>query len=97
MLVIFASEFVYKIWHLKSRVEVTQKKSETSIPPSYFKSMVYGDKRNLVVLDNMVLDYTDYQYFHPGGKFTLNKNHGRDISKYFYGSNKLVNLKKEIR
>jgi hypothetical protein len=44
-----------------------------------------------VVLDNTVLDYTNYDEVHPGGKFVLHKNIGRDISKYFYGGYKLVN------
>ena len=37
----------------------------------------------------------EYEKFHPGGKFTLSKNVGRDISKYFYGAYKLVNLPNE--
>ena len=37
----------------------------------------------------------DYDHFHPGGRFTLKKNYGRDISKYFYGAYKLVNVPNE--
>lgn len=47
--------------------------------------------RNLVLMDNLVLDFTDYKYFHPGGKFVLTKCIGRDISKFFYGGYTLVN------
>ena len=48
-------------------------------------------------MDNCVLDNCEfyklfhYDHFHPGGKFTLTKNFGRDISKYLYGGYKLVN------
>lgn len=53
--------------------------------------MVHNQNRKLVILDNKVLDLGDYDDFHPGGKFNLLKNIGRDISKFFYGSYKLVN------
>lgn len=33
----------------------------------------------------MVLDLDGYFCFHPGGKFVLSHNVGRDISKFFYG------------
>ena len=33
----------------------------------------------------MVLDVTEYIDYHPGGKFVLKINTGRDISKFFYG------------
>jgi cytochrome b involved in lipid metabolism len=39
----------------------------------------------LVILDDLVLDVTDYMDNHPGGKFLLQHNIGRDISKFFYG------------
>ncbi len=53
--------------------------------------MVHNKKKRLIVLDNKVLDFGEYDDFHPGGKFYLLKNIGRDISKFFYGSYKLVN------
>jgi len=47
----------------------------------------------LVILDNIVLDVHEFQDFHPGGKFLLKKNAGRDISKFFYGGYKMVHGK----
>ena len=32
-----------------------------------------------------------YDRLHPGGKFVLNRNVGRDISKFFYGGYSMVN------
>lgn len=32
-----------------------------------------------------MLNVTDYMDNHPGGKFLLEHNIGRDISKFFYG------------
>ena len=39
----------------------------------------------LVILDDMVLDVSQFQFKHPGGKFVIKHNIGRDISKFFYG------------
>lgn len=39
----------------------------------------------LVILDDLVLDVSEYMSNHPGGKFLLEHNIGRDISKFFYG------------
>lgn len=38
-----------------------------------------------MILNEMVLDVTDYAELHPGGKFMIKINVGRDISKFFYG------------
>jgi len=36
-------------------------------------------------LDDLVLDVSEFAKWHPGGKFVLEHNKGRDISKFFYG------------
>jgi hypothetical protein len=46
------------------------------------------------VLDNLVLDVTKFLDEHPGGKFSLEHNIGKDVSKYFHGGYSLENLKK---
>lgn len=38
-----------------------------------------------MILNEMVLDVTKFIDYHPGGKFVLKINNGRDISKFFYG------------
>jgi cytochrome b involved in lipid metabolism len=53
------------------------------------ESINKGDK--LVILDNLVLDISAYRCNHPGGKFVLDQNIGRDISKFFYGGYILEN------
>jgi len=40
------------------------------------------------------LDLKGYERNHPGGKFNLIHNLGRDISKFFFGGYNLVNVKK---
>ena len=50
------------------------------------------DGEPLCVLDNLILSmvgadefYPGYEKIHPGGKFLITRNYGRDISKFFYG------------
>lgn len=51
-----------------------------------------GEK--LVLLDDMVLDIGPYLDRHSGGRFALEANIGRDVSKYFYGGYALENINK---
>ena len=53
--------------------------------PDEFYLKVREEKQMLVILDELVLDVTEYMENHPGGKFLLEHNKGRDVSKYFYG------------
>ena len=50
--------------------------------------------RPLVIFDNLVLDLNGFERIHPGGKFNLTHNLGRDISKFFFGGYSLVNIPK---
>lgn len=47
----------------------------------------------LVVCDNLVLRTNGYERIHPGGKFVIHKNFGRDIAKFYYGGYSLTNGK----
>ena len=38
-----------------------------------------------MILDDLVLDVTQFASCHPGGRFVIDKNIGRDASKYFHG------------
>lgn len=52
--------------------------------------------RSLVIFDNLVLDLNGYERIHPGGKFNLKHNIGRDISKFFFGGYSLVNVPNKV-
>ena len=54
-------------------------------------AVLNGD--TLVICDNLVLRTDGYERIHPGGKFTIQKNFGRDIAKFFYGNYSLTNGK----
>ena len=41
--------------------------------------------RSLVILDDMILDVGKFADDHPGGKFSLMNNIGREIGKFFHG------------
>ena len=53
--------------------------------------MAVSSGRKFVIFDNLVLDLNGFERIHPGGKFNLLHNLGRDISKFFNGGYKLVN------
>jgi len=40
----------------------------------------------LWILDELVLDLSEYSFKHPGGRFVIDRTVGRDISKFFYGA-----------
>jgi len=42
----------------------------------------------------MVLNVKNFLDDHPGGKFSLFNNIGRDVSKFFYGGYSLENIDK---
>ena len=45
-----------------------------------------------MILDDLVLDVTLFANSHPGSKFVIDRNVGKDISKYFYGGYSLEPL-----
>jgi cytochrome b involved in lipid metabolism len=52
------------------------------------KRLACGEE--LVILDDLVLNVAELKYNHPGGKFMIEHNIGRDISKFFYGGYSLA-------
>lgn len=42
--------------------------------------------RKLVLFNNFVVDVEPFMDEHPGTRFVLSQNIGRDIGKYFYGA-----------
>ena len=48
----------------------------------------------LVILDEYILDVSQWMRQHPGGTFAIKHNVGRDISKFFHGGYALENIHK---
>ena len=61
-----------------------------SYTPQEIEHAVQGGD-TLVICDNLVLRTEGYERIHPGGKFTITKNFGRDIAKFYYGNYSLTN------
>jgi Cytochrome b5-like Heme/Steroid binding domain len=57
----------------------------TVITEEEFYTITRKGKRHLLLLDDLVLDATDYAPYHPGGKFIIERTRGTDVSKFFYG------------
>jgi len=57
---------------------------DTRMSTDQFNAAVQSGSK-FVILDNMVVDVADFINHHPGGRFVLTHNIGRDISKFFYG------------
>ena len=52
--------------------------------PKEFEERIAGGEQ-LVLLDDLVLDISQYEINQPGGRFVIDHNIGRDISTFFYG------------
>ncbi|TNV83375.1 hypothetical protein FGO68_gene16315 [Halteria grandinella] len=78
------------IFILEIYIRIYRTREQRFIKPGNVVTRVEFDQRigqgeTLVILDDLVLDVTDFIYEHPGGSFVLNHLVGQDVSKYFYG------------
>jgi len=64
--------------------------SEEVITTEEFNKRVVGGEQ-LVLLDDLIVDVSEFMREHPGGRFLIEHNVGRDISKFFYGGYSLEN------
>ena len=89
-------EIAFQIWRRRGTRELHVRPDLFQISPEEVRKEVLFRNKNWLILDNLVLDISSslpgsqYINFHPGGRFVLAKNLGRDISKYFYGGYQLV-------
>lgn len=67
------------------------RKPEITMTVDEFTNIVSKGEKQLVLLDDIVLDVSYYMDNYPGGKFLLSHNVGRDVSKFFYGGYALDN------
>lgn len=88
ILTIIIIEIYYRIWRKK---ETPWKLPNQVMSTLDFHTQVAQGKP-LMILDNLVLDVKDYCKYHPGGKFVIKGNYGRDISKFFYGGYAMENI-----
>lgn len=85
--------FIMEVRHqLYMRRHIQFQKALTVISEEEFYAITRRGKRHLLLLDDLVLDATDYAPYHPGGKFIIERCRGTDISKFFYGGYNLEPL-----
>jgi len=78
--------FVMEVCHqIFMRKHIQFVRPLTTITEEEFYAITRKGKRHLLLLDDLVLDATDYAPYHPGGKFIIERTRGTDISKFFYG------------
>lgn len=62
-----------------------------------FKIMITDKKSTVMLIENNVIELKDWDQFHPGGKFVLHKNFGRDVTKYWYGGYQMIDHYRDRR
>lgn len=84
---------VLEIYHqIYMRKHIQFKSPLTTMTEEEFYAITRRGKRHLLLLDDLVLDATDYAPYHPGGKFIIERTRGTDVSKFFYGGYNLEPL-----
>jgi hypothetical protein len=71
------------LWRRKNS-EVTWKQVYETMNRDEFEESV-ANGTPLMLLDNLVLNVSEFINQHPGGRFLIRHHIGTDISKYFYG------------
>ena len=64
---------------------VIEKPELETISQFSFNNMVKTG-RKLVLFNNYIVDVESFMDEHPGTRFVINQNIGREIGKYFYGA-----------
>ena len=92
IIVFFALLLCIEIYHqIHMRRETPFKGSDNLISSEQFEQRIAKGEK-LVILDDLVLDISHYAENHPGGRFLLHHNIGRDVSKFFYGGYSMENF-----
>ena len=82
----------FKLIEGQALADLIERNELPTYTPTQIEHAVEGGD-SLVICDNLVLRTDGYERIHPGGKFTIVKNFGRDIAKFYYGNYALTNGK----
>ena len=91
MVIVVGFELNYRLHSRRGELNFVAPKNKPSMTMDEFHEWIQAGK-NLVVIDNLILDQGSYSDIHPGGKFSIRQTVGRDISKYFYGGFSILPL-----
>ena len=67
---LIGSEVIYRLWN-KAEVNFEVNLHLENITKTEFADRVYNQGRALVILDEYILDVSEFMHKHPGGKFVL--------------------------
>lgn len=85
LIAFFGLLLVFEFFHRRRMARTDPfTKVQASMTEAEFNRLV-SQGRKLVILDEFVVDVQKYIDWHPGGKFLLSHNIGRDVSKFFHG------------
>lgn len=81
-LIVFA---IAECWHRSRRnAKDPFVAPETTMTIKEFEEKIKQGQK-LWILDNIIVDLSQYAHLHPGGSFVMERTIGADISKFFYG------------
>ena len=80
--ILIAGELKY-CWQLSKKEKLLKTHKKTMSREDFDHRIAKGEK--LVLLDDLVLNVDKFAKEHPGGRFLITHNIGRDISKFYYG------------
>ena len=75
-------EIRHQLW---SKKHIEFDRPLTTMNEEEFYAITRKGRRHLLLIDDLVVDATDYAPYHPGGQFIIERCRGTDISKFFYG------------
>lgn len=88
LLIFFGTLIIGEFIHQRRLRTEVQFKSEEDFEYSMSRSDFTRNVKNgqkLVIVDNLVVDVSEFLSVHPGGRFVLHRVIGTDISKFFFG------------
>ena len=99
IVIVIEYTFQFRQYMIKNRPDnqLEAKPDCPEVSMEEFKSLAALGKSQIVLLENNVIDLKEWEVFHPGGKFFLQKNIGRDITKYWYGGYQMINKTKRYK
>ena len=72
------------IFQIFKRRKFTFKNADYTMSREEFRKHC-EEGEDLVILDDLVLNVSNFARYHPGGFFSINQNRSRDVSKFYYG------------
>ena len=84
--ILFIAEFIYRLRSKRKEIDLDVNEGRLqTMSPDEFLIQVRGGKQ-WAMYNQYVVDVSSLLSTHPGGRFVIEKNIGREIGKYLYGA-----------